>query len=426
MNASAKLMVIGIDGVPFELLRDFAEQGIMPHTKRLIRDYRLIKTQVPLPEVSSVSWTSFMTGMNPGEHGIYGFMELHPRNYSYTFPSFKTLPVKTLWETIGEAGKRSLIINLPSTYPVRPLNGKMVSGFVALDLEKAVYPADLYPELEEMEYQVDVDTAAGRNDKRFFLKELETVLDMRLELYGKWESREPWDLFFFIITGTDRLHHFLYDALDDPASQYHRGFLDYYRRVDDVIGRIAGDMEKRGIPFIILSDHGFVKIKQEVYISQYLKQWGYLELEDPAPKNLKSLTGSTRVFALDPSRLYIHLEGKYARGCVKEAEYQGLREEIRERFLNLEIDGEKVIRDVFFKEDIYHGPYLDRAPDLVLLGHYGFDIKSGVTKNALYGTSHFTGMHSQDNAVLIDGCGLKLEEHPDISDIGRCLRDHFC
>ncbi|MCP4148530.1 MAG: hypothetical protein GY757_12360, partial [bacterium] len=84
-----KFMVIGIDGVPYELIKDLAEKGIMPNVKKLIDKYGLKKTSVPLPEISSVSWTSFMTGMNPGEHGIYGFMEMSRTNYAYTFPSFK-------------------------------------------------------------------------------------------------------------------------------------------------------------------------------------------------------------------------------------------------------------------------------------------------------------------------------------------------
>lgn len=414
-------MVIGIDGVPVELIQQLTDQDVMPHTKKLIKNYPLIKTQAPLPEVSSVSWTSFMTGMNPGEHGIYGFMELNPTNYSYTFPMFKTLPVETLWERIGKQGKSSVIINLPSTYPVRAMKGRMVAGFVALDLAKAVYPPELYDELEEMEYEVDVDTAIGRSDKRLFLRELGTSLEKRFELYRKWQTTEPWDLFFFIITGTDRLHHFLFDSLNDTGSPYHQGCLDYYRKVDEVIGSITEDMEKRGIPFIILSDHGFVELKHEVYISQYLKQWGFLHLDDEVPKNLKSLSSKSRVFALDPSRLYIHRQGKYARGCVKENECKGLLEELKERFLALEIEGENVIRRVCFKEDIYHGAFLDSAPDLVLVGHDGFDIKSGVTKNECYGSSHFTGMHSQDNAVLIDGMGMQLDSHPYINDIGSRL-----
>ncbi|MCP4156473.1 MAG: hypothetical protein GY757_52655 [bacterium] len=183
-------------------------------------------------------------------------------------------------------------------------------------------------------------------------------------------------------------------------------------------------MEKKDIPFIILSDHGFVEIKKEVYISQYLKKWNYLELEDEKPKNVKSMTENTKVFALDPSRLYIHMEEKYSKGRIQQKDYAKLRDEVKEKFMELEIDGEKVIKNVFYKEEIYHGKYFDNAPDMVLLSNYGFDLKSGVTKNTYHGLTHFEGMHSWDNAMLIDSHGLKLEE-PTIVEIGKKLKKYF-
>lgn len=427
MRKADKLMVIGIDGVPFELIKRFTAEGVMPCMQTLTEKYPLIRTQVPLPEVSSVSWTSFMTGMNPGLHGVYGFMEINRDKYSYTFPSFRNLPVKTIWEEAGIRGKQSVIINLPSTYPVRPMQGKMVSGFVALDLEKAVFPKKHYAMLEKMEYQVDVDTAVGKGDKTFFLRELQHTLNLRYELYKQWESMDPWDLFLFIITGTDRLHHFMFEAYQQENSPYYDAFRNYYKDVDRIIGQITLDMENRGIPFIILSDHGFTQLDYEVYLSQYLKKWGYLELETEQPRNLTGISTSSQVFALDPSRLYIHLEGKYSRGCVKESRYHELREELKNRFLGLEIEGVKVIKGVYFKEEIYETGsgenYLENAPDLVLLSNYGFDLKAGVTKTELYGRSYFTGMHSQDNAVLLDAVGLQLTTHPNIADVGNQLKN---
>jgi predicted AlkP superfamily phosphohydrolase/phosphomutase len=348
-------------------------------------------------------------------------MELDPRNYSYTFPSFKTLPVDPLWQRPHHKEKQTMVLNLPSTYPAQPLNGAMVSGFVALDLEKAVYPPSLFPYLEEIDYQIDVDTRVGRNDKKLFLRQLGDMLEMRVELFKYLDSNRQWDHFYFIITGTDRLHHFLFDAYKDSQSPFHQGFLDYYRQLDHVIGEITDEMESRGIPFIILSDHGFTEIKHEVYISQYLQKWGYLRIEEANPKNLKRMGSQSRVFALDPSRLYIHLAGKYAGGRVKKDQYQPLREEIKTRFLALKIDGKPVIKAIYFKEDIYHGPFTDKAPDMVLLSHEGFDLKSGVTKNTLYGNTHFTGMHSQDNALLIDSRDLSWSHGANIIDIGKSL-----
>ncbi len=421
---SRKFMVIGIDGVPHELIKDFVQKGIMPNFKRLIERYKFIRTQVPVPEVSSVSWTSFMTGMNPGEHGIYGFMEINKKNYGYRFPTFPLLPVKTIWEKIGEKGKKSIIINLPNTYPVRKINGYLISGFVALDLENAVYPKEFLSYLKKLDYKVDVDTALGRSDKKFFLKELHDTLDKRFSVYKKLD-KEKWDLFFFIITGTDRLHHFLFKAKDDEKHENQKDFEDYYRHVDSVIGKITEEMEKRGIPFIILSDHGFTSLKYEVYISQYLKEWGYLDFEDENPKNLKSIKETSQAFALDPSRVYINLKDKYGKGSVDQKDYEKLRLELKERFLSIEIEGEKVIKNVFFKEDIYSGQFFDNAPDIVLLSNYGFDLKAGITKKEKYSISFFEGMHAQDNALLLDSYGFDLEKHPYINDIGKELEKYF-
>jgi len=423
-SSKKKFMVIGIDGVPYELIVELIKKGIMPNFKKLTEKYRFIKTQVPLPEISSVSWTSFMTGMNPGEHGIYGFMEINNKNYTYKFPSFPFLPVKTIWERIEEKGKRSIIINLPNTYPVRKINGYLISGFVALDLENAVYPKEFFEFLKDIDYKVDVDTSLGRKDKKFFIKELFETLNKRMLVYKKLKNKK-WDLFFFIITGTDRLHHFLFNAKDSENHPHHKDFLEYYNYVDKVIGEITEDMESSGIPFIILSDHGFTSLKYEVYLSQYLKAWGYLNFDEELPRNLKSINSSSQAFVLDPSRVYINLKGKYGKGSVLEKDYEKLREELKKKFLSIEIDGAKVIKRVFYKEEIYHGKYFDNAPDLVLLSNYGFDLKAGITKKEKYAKSFFEGMHSQDNALLLDSYGFNLSVHPYINDIGKELENYF-
>ena len=153
-----RVCVIGLDGVPFGLLQNLARTGVMSSLGRIIDTGHLHRMKASLPEISSVSWTNFMTGTNPGTHGIFGFTDFKPRSYEVRFPNFNDVKAPLFWDVLAEKGVRSIIINQPSTYPARRLNGVMISGFVAVDLAKAVWPPELKDDLEQMGYQIDIDT----------------------------------------------------------------------------------------------------------------------------------------------------------------------------------------------------------------------------------------------------------------------------
>ncbi|MBW2738980.1 MAG: alkaline phosphatase family protein, partial [Deltaproteobacteria bacterium] len=174
---SPKTVVIGLDGVPYsELLTRLIEKGRLKNMASLFGQGYFGRMEVCIPEISSVSWTSFMTGDQSGEHGIYGFMDLMPETYKMYFPNFLSLRKKTVFDELGHIGKKSVVINLPSTYPARQIPGVLVSGFVAIDLKKAVYPSSLAPELQTMGYSIDVDTRRGREDHDYLLQDLDATL----------------------------------------------------------------------------------------------------------------------------------------------------------------------------------------------------------------------------------------------------------
>jgi len=149
-------IILGIDGVPYELMDNLSNKGIMPNFKALKKEYCFKSMKSSIPHISSVSWSSIITGKNPGEHGIYGFSEIIENTYSLRFPNFNALKSKPFWHK--EPEKRYVIINVPFTYPARELNGIHIAGFVALDLEKAVYPKAIFPILKELNYEIDIDT----------------------------------------------------------------------------------------------------------------------------------------------------------------------------------------------------------------------------------------------------------------------------
>ena len=392
--------VIGLDGVPFDLIRTLAADGVMPAMQRLISRGHLARMKASLPEISSVSWTSFMTGENPGMHGIFGFTDLREHSYQIRFPNFLDVKVPTVWDKLGARGFKSIVINQPSTYPARKLEGAMVSGFVAIDIARAVYPLSHLAALEKMNYEIDLDTQRARSDHSYLWQALDSTLAAgRRALAYFWP--QDWNFFEFVVTGTDRLHHYLWDALQ-PSNPDHSKFLDYYRKVDAVIDQVANDYERStgGIDGLyLLSDHGFTGIVQEVHLNTWLEQSGYLRF-DGGRTQLRELGPGTRAFGLDPNRIYLNTKGWFPRGTVQKGDRNALKNEITAGLKQLEHSGRKVVREVFDGEQIYAGPQAPNGPDLIVLAERGFDFKGSVGSPEIFGRSDLQGMHTWDDAFF--------------------------
>ncbi len=307
---SERACVIGLDGVPYGMIVELARRGVMSTMARLMDIGKIHPMKASLPEVSAVSWTDFMTGTNAGTHGIFGFTDFKPDSYDVRFPNYLDVKAPTLWEKLGSKGRRSIVINQPSTYPARKIDGVLISGFVALELAKAVWPMSYRAALEQMGYQIDIDILKCRESPEVLWQELtKTMAGGQKALNHFWE--EEWDYFEFVVTGTDRLHHFLWQAYEDTSHPSHERFLDFYRHIDRLIGKIVAAYHKLAntyAGFYILSDHGFTGIVQEVYLNAWLEQNGYLRFLKSEPAGLGTSTDgpgpspSTRTGSTSTSR----------------------------------------------------------------------------------------------------------------------------
>ena len=389
-----KVLVIGLDGVPFRIINNFIKMGVTPFLGTLSRQGLMREMRSAIPPVSSVAWTSLITGVNPGKHGIYGFMERKPDSYDIYFTNSSHIKSPTLWDILGGHNKKTIAVNIPQTYPAKPLNGMLISGFVALDLEKGVYPPDLYHRLKAMDYRIDVNYREAAEKKDEFFKDLFYTLDKRRDAILHLLKQEEWDLFIATFTGTDRLHHYFWHDFVDSKSAYHEKFLEYYRALDKIIKKIVSSVGKE-VNLIIAADHGFTLIEKELYPNTWLKENGYLRLKREPPESIKDIDPASRAFILDPGRVYINLKGKLPQGCVDPADYEALRQELTEGFLK--ITG---IDRVFRKEELYSGDYTEQAPDLVLASDSRYDIKGSLSKGQLTGKEKFSGMHTSHDALL--------------------------
>ncbi|MCX5633310.1 MAG: alkaline phosphatase family protein [Phycisphaerae bacterium] len=397
MATNKKTVIIGLDGVPFDMIKGFAQAGIMPHTTELMSGAIFKKMKSSLPEVSSVAWSSIITGENPGKHGIFGFTELVPHSYRIRFPNFSDLKMPPFWELTKET---SVIINVPSTYPVRPMNGVHISGFISIEYEKSVYPPSLIPTLNSFGYRLDVDSRIAHKSMDLFIKDMDETHDARIRAYRYLWDNSDWRIFMLVFTGTDRLMHFLWDAYEDTNHKYHDFFLNYFRRIDSTIGEIASRLQDDDL-LMMLSDHGFERLDKDIYLNRVLMEEGFLQFKHGQEISQENICYGTKAFVLDPARIYLNRKGKYPAGTVDETQAQDVLSQLERLFGSLQIDGKKVIRDIYRKQQIYSGPYLDDAPDLVLVGEKGFNLKANVKASQVADKGIFTGKHTYDDAFLL-------------------------
>lgn len=444
-SEDAKVLIIGLDGVPYTLLCDYLDKGYLPQLKTILgQGLSLNQMDASIPDVSSTSWTSFMTGVNPGEHGIYGFMDLQPNSYKMHFPNYKDIHAPTMWDIAGNTanGKgstlyaryknksdkplRSIILNIPQTYPAVPLHGILTSGFVTLDMKKGTYPDSAYGYLKSIDYMSDVDANKAAADKEGFFKDIFTALEKRAIAFEHFLKNEQWDLFIGVITETDRLHHFFFDAAQDANHPHHSVFIRFYQEMDKVIGRLYDrfmEMNKGKGMFLTLSDHGFTVLKKEVYINTLFRQKGFLKLNGQGEYFEQIDTGTT-AFAMEPARIYINTEGRYPKGVVKDSDKQKIMKELKDIFGSFKDEaGFPVVRAVHENSELYNGPLSHKGPDMVCLAHDGFDLKGILKKDDIFGKGKFTGMHTSYDAHCILPNGIKKPDRLHIEQLAGIMLD---
>ncbi len=408
--------IIGLDGVPHGLVEDLAHRGVMPNFRELLDEGVLKPMRSSIPAVSAVSWSSMMTGANPGVHGVYGYTEFLPGTYVVAYHSSRWLRAPPLWRR--DPSRRYVIINLPATYPAGEVNGVLISGFVAPDLERAVYPRELLGELRELNYKVDVDYVRASSSPLLLFKELAETLKTRVEVCRRLVERLKWDVLIFVVTGTDRLEHFLWDAYRDEGHEWHGEFLEYFRHVDEAIGEVVNLLGEDDA-LMIISDHGMEHLEVDVNLNRLLEDWGYLKLENEPKRSYNAIRHGTKAFALDPSRIYLNRVGHYPRGSVEKGDEERLLGELTELLQDLRWRGRRVIRRVYRREELYHGDAVDKAPDLVLVPEEGFNLRAGLFREEAFEEGELSGKHTEWDALLyVRGVERDaLPESPSIEDV---------
>src|ERR1700730_431659 len=194
-----RVLLFGVDGLTYSILNPLMERGLLPNFQR-VRDngvQSVLKSTTP--PMTPPAWMSISTGLPPAKHGVYDFWEYEqtengPRPHVVTHRKGG----KAIWNILSDWGKRVTVANVPMTYPPEPVNGIMLSGYMAPDMRADVtYPAGFKDELLEAvpEYQIDLDPAVSGGQMGDPLAEVLKMTRARVAAFRLLLSK-PWAFFF--------------------------------------------------------------------------------------------------------------------------------------------------------------------------------------------------------------------------------------
>lgn len=418
---ATKVCVIGLDAATFDIINPLMEEGLLPHFQSLCSNGahgELLSTIHPL---SPPAWTSFITGKNPGKHGIYDFVVHKPHSYELEYTCGGMRNGHSLWRLLSAADKRVVVINVPMTYPPEAVNGVLISGFDSPGKDSAfAYPPNILDEINRCvgRYQLR-DYPQGHNPSSF-LEHVKGLLDFRSRLTHYMMDHHEWDFFMMVFGELDVVQH-AYWHYADPGFEsvseadrknYGHVIRDMYIKMDSVLGDLFSKLPD-DITLMIMSDHGAGPCYKAVFINKWLEEKGLLTYVDSKAKlwwleiiksmhhgikntvppaglewvkktfpGLRQKVKSKIVFSevdwaktevwsfgRESTNLFINLKGKFPRGTVSPgSEYEHLRSRLIEG-LKAIVDpdtGEPAVSEVYRGEEVYQGDCMDNAPDLLV------------------------------------------------------------
>ena len=428
-RAKYKVLVIGLDGATYDLLKPWAEQGLLPTLQKLFKEGTAGELQSTVPPMTAPAWTSFMTGKNPGKHGLYDWIYRHKKSYDVSPTLAHHCDEPTLWSLLSRADRRVCVFNVPMTFPAEPVNGLMISGMPAPSTDVTItHPPELLSEIENEvgPYLLYPDPGDAYSDSGTdaFLDRLYRTTEMRLRVFHDLRKREAWDFFMLVFNGTDTVQHAMWKhmspehPLHDPSKfeKYGSAILDYFQYVDEALGRIVASLDEETV-LVLMSDHGFGPFHKFIHVNNWLRQEGWLKTKrNPkalaksalfklgfAPMKIYNLLmkfgfgrfkrevvrgkgqGLMQTFFLsfndvDWSRtaayslgnvgqIFLNVRGREPEGIIERDEYEAVRDEIMARLWELRDPetGEQVVQEVYRREEIYSGKHIAKAADILFI-----------------------------------------------------------
>jgi predicted AlkP superfamily phosphohydrolase/phosphomutase len=383
MADGPRIAVIGLDcGTPQLLFEDFA--GELPNIGALMARGMHGELASITPPITVPAWACSMTGRTPGQLGIYGFRNRKDSTYDgLAIATSDAVKEAAVWDLLGRAGKRSLLIGVPPGYPPKPVEGWRVSCFLTPPSAKAyTHPGDLAAEVEEElggngRYIFDIPNFRDKGED-FVMDQVFTMTERRFRVARRLVRNKPWDYFMLVEMGPDRLHHVFWQHYDpkhpkyEPGNRFEQAFRDYYLFLDREVGALLEALPEDCVT-IVMSDHGARPMIGGVTFNDWLMRRGYLsmseELAGATPIAKAPIDWSRTVAWGDGGyygRLFLNVKGREPEGTIEPGDYERTRDELVQALETMPgPDGTPLGTKVFKPQDVYP-EVRGVAPDLIV------------------------------------------------------------
>jgi predicted AlkP superfamily phosphohydrolase/phosphomutase len=455
-----RVLCLGLDGADYDLVRDLLAEGKLPTLDRLSREGTFGPLRSTIPAFTPTAWSSFLTGLNPGGHGIFSFSS-NPNRATGRLESAASRAGAPLWRMLGAAGLRSAFVTVPFTHPPEPLRGLMVTGFGGPQRPEIVPAAaraailSAHPDLLTAHHPTgwSEDFVAFAERLVDHVGQIADVCLLALEL-------EP-DLGLLCVDfmSSDIAGHLAWHRLD-PTHPAHspEDAGDELIQVYEAIDRACGELVEQARwlwgeepTVLILSDHGMKPTHWVFRANRWLEQAGYLRYRagsatpaaDATEIDERSLLTRRRQpeaeeppfaeidFASTKAYCFGYGGQIYVGELTRAAEDTGFARELADALASIrhpETDAPAF--EVKTKEDLYRGAFYEKAPELVLLP---FDERVHVESShqqwpavferherlLVRGSGHFSGQHARTGILAAAGPGIRSADMPKDADITR-------
>jgi len=413
-----KLLVIGLDSVPPELLFGKLLDSL-PNTKRLYSEGTHGTLETCHPPITVPAWMVMMTGKNPGALGIYGFR--HRRGFSYKegyIVNSSHVEEPTVWDILGRRGLKSCVIGLPPSYPPRAINGNLVTCMITPGPEKEfTYPLSLKDEVRSVVVDYVFDVTLSVEDRDSMKKRLFEMMEKRFKLARYLAREKNWNLFILHEIGFDRLHHAFWKFFDPDHPKYVKGNRyeriaeEYYELFDEFLGELL-EAAGQDAHVLLLSDHGSKAMRGAFCINQWLEKEGFLKLVRPPAKvtefeNAEVDWTQTKAWGWGGyyARIFLNIKGREPSGIVPPSEVPQIEGELKRRISQIRDPNGRPMRNTVFEPNDLYGVARGDKPDLmVYFDDLNWRSAGSVGHNSVYLSENDTGpddsVHSMQGLFL--------------------------